>query len=253
MRAGLTMDAAYEQIVAHWRGIGIVSREDLASALEGYRVGFSYNSGRIENRNITYHDTREVFENGRAVGYTGDVRTLFEIQNLKECHELMLDSFAERAPIDQPLVLAFHRTLTQGTYDARRWEQGERPGAYKRHDYVVGIRETGCAPKEVPDAIQALLEELSIADERNILTVAAYFHVAFEGIHPFADGNGRCGRALTNYLLVLHGHPPITVYDEDKLAYYGAIELWDAEGELEPMKRFLKAEAVKTWRRLLKA
>ena len=53
-----------------------------------------------------------------------------------------------------------------------------------------------------------------------------------------------------NYLFLLHDHPPVVIYNEDKLAYYGAIELWETEGELEPMKAFLAAETVKTWRRV---
>ena len=54
-----------------------------------------------------------------------------------------------------------------------------------------------------------------------------------------------------NYLFVTHGHPPIIVFDDDKLSYYGAMEVWDAEGDLEPMKLFLKAELVKTWDSIL--
>ena len=77
--------------------------------------------------------------------------------------------------------------------------------------------------------------------------VAAFFHLALEGIHPFADGNGRVGWALMNYLLVTNDHPPLIVYDEDKLAYYGAMQVWDDECDLAPILDFLRAEAVKTW------
>ena len=97
--------------------------------------------------------------------------------------------------------------------------------------------------------VAELLAELDAATTENILTVAAYFHVAFEAIHPFADGNGRVGRALANYLLVSHGHPPIIIFDEDKMAYYGAMQVWDAEGDLRPMLDLLRAETVKTWRK----
>ena len=242
-----TIESEYARLCAAWRGRGIGNREELARALEDYRVSFSYNSGRIENPHITYHNTRDVFENGRVIGYTGDVRTLFEIQNLKECHELMLDSFAGRAPITEELVLLFHRTLTQGTYDERRWKQGERPGEYKHRDFVVGARGVGCLPENVGHEMNELLGELALATEANVLTVAAYFHLVFESIHPFADGNGRCGRALMNYLFVLYGHPPIIIFNEDQMAYYGAIEVWDAEQDLAPMCGFLRAEAVKTW------
>ena len=241
--------ARYERIVSDWRDLRISNRASLAAALGGYRIYFAYNSGKIENANITYHDTREVFENGRAVGFTGDVRTLFEIQNQKECHELLLDAFGMRRPIDESLVLEVHRTLTQGTYDERRWTRGERPGSYKLHDYVVGVSQVGSAPSAVAEDVAELLAELDTATTENILTVAAYFHVAFEAIHPFADGNGRVGRALANYLLVSHGHPPIIIFDEDKMAYYGAMQVWDAEGDLRPMLDLLRAETVKTWRK----
>ena len=212
----------YNDIVSNWRNALPRTREDLAAVLIDYRIYFAYNSGKIENPSITYHDTREVFENGRAVSFTGDVRTLFEIQNQKECSELLLDAFAERRGIDEGLVLEVHRTLTQGTYDERRWARGERPGSYKKHDYVVGINGVGSSPETVSNDVRDLVGELEAATPANALTVAAYFHLVFETIHPFAEGNGRVGRALMNHLLVMNEHPPVIVHEQDKLAYYGA-------------------------------
>lgn len=239
---------AYEEAVATWRREGIADRDSLARALSDYRIRFAYNSGKIENDAITYHDTREVFESGRAVAFTGDVRTLFEIQNQRECHELLLDAFGKQRPIDEALLLETHRTLTQGTYDERRWNRGERPGSYKQHAYVVGAREAGSPPGAVAADMASLLGELDAVEPRNTLTAAAYFHAKLESIHPFADGNGRTGRALMNYLLVLNDHPPLVIYDEDKLAYYGALDVWDEEADLAPFIDFLQAETVKTWR-----
>ena len=94
------------------------------------------------------------------------------------------------------------------------------------------------------DTLDELLAELDAATSENILTVAAYFHVAFEAIHPFADGNGRVGRTLANYLLVSYGHPPIIIFDEDKMAYYGAMQVWDEEGDLAPMLDLLRDMAM---------
>ena len=247
MNANDVVAQRYDEIVATWRSNPPLTREELAGALSDYRIYFAYNSGKIENPSITYHDTREVFENGRTISFTGDVRTLFEIQNQKECSELLLDAFASRHAIDEAMVVDVHRALTQGTYDERRWARGERPGTYKVHDYVVGVNAVGSSPTAVADDIRELLDELSAITPANVLTVAAYFHAAFEEIHPFADGNGRVGRALMNHLLVMNDHPPIIVYDEDKLAYYGAMQVWDDEGDLAPMLDFLRAEAVKTW------
>ena len=247
MNANDAIVRRYDELVASWRHDLPVTRDELAGALSDYRIYFAYNSGKIENPSITYHDTREVFENGRAVSFTGNVRTLFEIQNQKECNELLLDAFAANRVIDESLVLEVHRTLTQGTCDERRWARGERPGMYKVHDYVVGVKGVGSSPNAVASDVRELLNELGAVTPANALTGAAYFHLAFEGIHPFADGNGRVGRALMNHLLVTNGHPPIIVYDEDKLAYYGAMQVWDDEADLAPMLDFLRAEAVKTW------
>lgn len=237
-----------QSIVRAWRLAGDRSRQELASALDDYRVRFAYHSGRIENPAITYHDTRDVFEGGRVRSFSGDPRTLFEIQNLKACHQLMLDCLEKRVALSEELVLLFHQTITQGTYDERRWAPGERPGTYKRHDYVVGAGDVGALPDEVPEEVAALVSEVNEASDADALTVAAYFHVVFENIHPFADGNGRCGRGLMNYLLLMRNHPPIIVFEDHRLAYYGAMEAWDAEHDLDPMKRFLQVETVRTWR-----
>lgn len=244
------IDVAYDAIVAWWRSLDISSRSALEVALDGYRVRFAYHSGTIENPELTYHDTRDVFEDGRARGFSGDPRTLFEIQNLKACHELVLDSFAARRQLDEGLLLEVHQVLTQGTYDERRWRAGERPGSYKVRDYVVGAGDVGAAPEEVRTEVLALLDEVQHAPEGDPLTVAAYFHAVLENIHPFADGNGRLGRALTNYLLLLDRHPPVIVFEGDRTAYYGALEAWDAERDLDPLRLFLKVEAVRTWEKI---
>ena len=66
-------------------------------------------------------------------------------------------------------------------------------------------------------------------------------------IHPFADGNGRTGRLVMNYLLVIHNHPLIVIHQEDRKAYFDALEAWDEEQNLQPLKDFLRAQTVKTW------
>mgnify|MGYP002626953339 FL=1 len=70
-----------------------------------------------------------------------------------------------------------------------------------------------------------------------------------ENIHPFADGNGRVCRELINYLLLVRNHPPLIVFERDRVAYYGAMEAWDAERDLDPLRTFLKVELVRTWMR----
>ena len=95
--------------------------------------------------------------------------------------------------------------------------------------------------------VQELIEDIGDVDDKNALTAAAFFHAKFENIHPFADGNGRTGRLVMNYLLVIHNHPPIVIHQEDRKAYFDALEAWDEEQNLQPLKDFLRAQTVKTW------
>lgn len=241
----------YEKALELWRRKSIQTDAELAEALNGHSIAFAYHSGKIENEKITYHDTREVFEHDGVTSYTGDLRTLFEIRNAKEANELFLLAFQDKRPLDETLIRQFQLQLTHGTYDARRWQLGERPGEYKRHDYVTGKEEVGAAPEDVAEEMAELLKEVRNIRPEDVLTAAAYFHAKFENIHPFADGNGRVGRLAMNYLLVLHGHPPIIIHEEDRRDYYDALQAWDTRQELEALLSFLRAQTEKTWAKQL--
>lgn len=239
----------YEQIVSWWKDKHISTDAELAEVLNGYSVLFAYHSGKIENDKITYHDTREIFDHDGVTSYTGDLRTLFEIRNAKEAYGFFLESFQDRHDFDLSFIQRIQFLLTQNTYDTRRYQLGERPGELKKHDYVTGKDEVGAAPEDVYEELTELLEELADIPDEKALVAAAYFHAKFENIHPFADGNGRCGRLAMNYFLVAHDHPPVTVFEEDRKSYYEALEAWDREQVLDPLLKFLEEETEKTWQK----
>lgn len=239
----------YEKAVALWKRKRITNDAELAEALNGHSIAFAYHSGKIENDKITYNDTREIFDHDGVTAYTGDLRTLFEIRNAKEANELLLTAFNERRTIDETLIKEFQFKLTQNTYDIRRWQIGERPGEYKHHDFITGKNDIGASPEDTPEELAELIAELSDIPYEKVLTAAAYFHVKFENIHPFADGNGRTGRLLMNYILLLYDHPPIIIHEEDRKEYYTALEAWDERQELDPMITFLKDQTAKTWQK----
>ncbi len=159
----------------------------------------------------------------------------------------MLSAFDDRQIIDEEFLKEIQMILTNGTYDERRYQIGERPGEYKHHDYVTGKNEVGASVDDVQEEVCELLDELKDIDDKNALVAAAYFHAKFENIHPFSDGNGRVGRLLMNYILLIHNHPPITIYEEDRKNYYNALEKFDEELELNCLIDFLKSQLVKTW------
>jgi len=206
----------YESAVKLWQSWNVKTEADIDRRLDNFRILFAYNSGKIENEAITYNDTREIFENGRVLNYTGVPRTIFEQSNQRVCYEFLKPKLAAKEPLTIALIKETHGVLTSGTYDERRYvEQGERPGEFKKHDYVTGVAEVGSLPEDVESDLTELLHELADYEDKDILKVAAYFHARFEYIHPFADGNGRTGRTLLNYYLMIHNHPPIIIYDEN--------------------------------------
>lgn len=240
----------YETILENWHK-NVKTKKELIKYMDNFQLIYSYNSGKIENPDINFDDTREIFENGKVVSFTGDLKTLYEIKNLKDCIDSMLDWISSKRPVDIALIKECHFILTKYTYDERRYiDNEERPGELKKHDYVTGINEVGAAPEEVEEELSELTEEIADNFHLNkVMAAGAYFHLKFENIHPFADGNGRTGRALLNYFLILNGHPPVCIYDEDKKVYIDALRTYDNEGDIDPMVQFLKSQTEKTWQK----
>ncbi|MEC4185049.1 Fic family protein [Adlercreutzia sp. R21] len=246
------LKSAYDGLANVWRAL---SAERRAQLLDQFKIFYSFNSGNIENPEITYHDTAEIFGENGVSNFTGDVRTIYEINNLKNAWTWLEDALASDAAFDEELILSAHLVLTRGAYDDARWAKGERPGTFKKGDYRVAD-DVGAAPDEVPRLVDALMAEvqeavLSESAGKNALTIAAYLHAQLVDIHPFADGNGRTARLLMNYVLLKLGSPPCAISADDRLAYFGALDAFHQEGELVPFIDFCRIQTLKTWERLL--
>ncbi|TLM98160.1 MAG: Fic family protein, partial [Actinobacteria bacterium] len=171
----------YSRIVALWQSYKIESAADLDKYLDSFRILFAFHSGKIENEEITYHDTREIFENGRVVEYTGSPRALFEQQNQKLCYEVLKEKIVQKEPLSMELIKEIHRVLTGGTYDERRYiANEERPGEFKKHDYVTGVHEVGSAAEDVEKDLTELIAEVNAYEGKDVLKAAAYLHARFE-------------------------------------------------------------------------
>ena len=239
----------FSDVIKFWQKKKISAVAQLEAAINGKIISLAYHSAKIENNSITYNDTREIFEHDSVIQYTGDLRTLFEIRNSKDAFLELLSAFERRLPLDKKFLCSLHFQLTKNTYDKIRWDAGERPGFFKKHDYVVGRDEVGASPQDVDIEMEELLDEINSFSGSDIITAASYFHVKFENIHPFADGNGRTGRLALNYFLLTHDYPPVIIHEQDRNEYFQALEKWDNQQELSPMSLFLKSQIIKTWQK----
>lgn len=241
------MSTSYNDVLAWWRSQKKNTIDDYKLLIDNFQVIFATNTNQIEGVPVSYNTTRAVFEGSNISNYTGSLDSLFLVRNQKFAFEFMLKSLVQKEKITVNFIRKLHKILMYGSYDEVRWKKGERPGTFKVHDYCVGMLEVGSFPDEVEGDLESLLEELEDTADDKLLLKAAYFHAVFETIHPFADGNGRVGRTLLNYYLMLHDYPPLVIYDEDKNTYYMALEVFNRTESLSGMRAFIEEQTVKTW------
>lgn len=121
------------------------------------------------------------------------------------------------------------------------------PRGYKKSHIVVGNSPT-LAPEKVPEAMQSLLRWFKENKKKMFpLQLAIEFHLRFERIHPFENGNGRVGRMLMNKILMANDMTPLTIFAENRRAYFRAIEK-SSDGRLTPLYSFILDQYVKTLR-----
>ncbi len=241
----------YDKIVAMWQNQDIKTVADLNQALDNYKIVFAYNSNKIEGSSVTIHQTREIFNNGKVINFSGDLRELYEVQNQKNCYEWLCEKIIDKVEITSAFILNMHKILLAGCYDENRWAKGERPGEYKKGFYITGDN-VGLPPEEIEDELDNICRQINsvqVQDTEKILTAAAFLHCNFENMHPFADGNGRVGRTLMNYYLMIHNLPPTVIFDENKETYYLALTVFDKAEKLSGFIEFIKEQTIKTWKK----
>ncbi len=178
-----------------------------------------YNSNAIENSTLTISETERILLE-QQVSRNVSVRELFEAKNLAIVSQYISNNL-DTLMLDKQTVLLLHKMLL-GSIDtqiAGRWRQ---TGEYVR----IGTH-LGAAPEQIEEMMSTLLHEYRNLFERNSIQRIADFHLEFEHIHPFIDGNGRIGRVLINLQLQQNNLPPIIIRDKEKQKYYKALSEYD--------------------------
>lgn len=192
-----------------------VGKESLLTLLDEAEVPEAvYNSNAIENSTLTLKETEKILlelEVSRDVS----LREVFEAKNLaRVVTYICTKAFAEEPK--KETVLFLHQMLIGGIDDsiAGRFR--------KKGEYVRVGTHVAPAPEHVERMIEEILRSYAGNLDGYFLEKIARFHLDFETIHPFNDGNGRIGRVLTNYQLLRLGFPGVIIRDKEKQAYYRA-------------------------------
>ena len=186
------------------------------------QVDFAYNSNHIEGSRLTHDQTCYIFET-RTVDGVAHVDDIIETANHFRCIDMIIDH--AKAALTEKFIKELHLVLKNGTSDSRKdWFA---VGDYKKLPNEVGGMDT-TLPEEVADKMKALLTEYNTKEEKNFEDILD-FHVKFERIHPFQDGNGRVGRLIMFKECLKYNIVPFIIEDNLKMFYYRGLKEWDNE------------------------
>lgn len=189
------------------------------------QIDLTYNSNHMEGSRLTRNQTRYIFETN-TVGVENEVLNVddvIETVNHFHCIDLVIDHADDI--LSEKFIKELHLTLKNGTSDSRK--DCFVVGEYKKIPNEVGGMDTAL-PEEVSDKMKTLLKEYNVIKEKTLEDILD-FHVKFERIHPFQDGNGRVGRLIMFKECLKHNIVPFIIEDNLKLFYYRGLKEWDNE------------------------
>lgn len=189
------------------------------------QIDLTYNSNHIEGSRLTYDQTRYIFETN-TIGVENEVlnvNDIIETVNHFRCVDVIIDN--AKASLTERLIKEVHLILKTGTSDAgKAWFA---VGDYKKLPNEVGGMGTAL-PEEVNDKMKRLLSEYNSKKGKTLEDILE-FHVRFERIHPFQDGNGRVGRLIMFKECLKYNIVPFIIDDDLKFFYYRGLKEWNQE------------------------
>lgn len=204
-----------------------LSPAEVAALREMFIVEHTYNSNAIEGNTLTLQETAMVLQ-----GITIDRKPLkdhLEVVGYKEAFEYVEQLAKEQKPLTDYEIRAIHSLVLA--------DRKEDRGQWRRVPVrIVGAATTPVQPFQIEPMVGALLADMdTVYKKLHVVEQVALFHLRFESIHPFIDGNGRTGRLLMNLQLIKAGYPPVNVKFADRRRYYEAFDSYATTGSPEAM------------------
>lgn len=192
---------------------------------EEFLTEYTFNSNAIEGNTLTLRETDMVLK-----GLTIDKKSLkehLEVIGHREAFDFIKQLVNENAEITENVIKDIHYLVLA--------DKKEDRGKYRRVPVqIMGSAHEPVQPYLIIPKMEELLQKYKKSNEDTV-TKLARFHIEFEGIHPFIDGNGRTGRLLINLELMKKGYPPINIKFSDKLKYYEAFDEYHLKDDVSAM------------------
>lgn len=189
------------------------------------QIELTYNSNHIEGSSLTHEQTRYIFETNTIGVETGSINVddVIETANHFRLVSLIIDN--AKSVLTEEFIKQLHLILKNGTSNSRK--EWFAVGDYKKLPNEVGGMNT-VIPEEVSGRMKKLLNEYNAKEKINFEDILD-FHVKFEKIHPFQDGNGRVGRLIMFKECLKHNIVPFIIEDDLKIFYYRGLAEWKTE------------------------
>ena len=198
---------------------------ELKRLQDEFLVEFTYNSNAIEGNTLTLQETALALE-----GVTIDKKPLkdhLEAVGHRDAFLYIVSLVNDKVPTSERIIREIHSLVLIN--------KPEDKGVYRRIPVkIMGAHHEPPQPYLVPVQMERLVADLS-RDNRHTIETAALFHLGFEGIHPFIDGNGRTGRLILNLMLMRAGYPPIDVKFTDRRKYYSCFDSYYRNNDASPI------------------
>jgi len=187
-----------------------------------------YNSNAIENSMLSLEETDKILLQIELDRYISE-REIFEAKNLARV-VTYIETKSKEHELSFDVILSLHKMLISNIRD-------EIAGRFRNKDEWVRVGEhVAPNPLEVTERLQRVITEYNANSAEPIIKRIAKFHLGFEYVHPFVDGNGRIGRVLNNYLLIRGGYVPINIKFIDRPMYYDAFREFQTKGKTKIME-----------------
>lgn len=209
-----------------------VGKDDLLKLIEEAEVAESvYNSNAIENSTLTLAETERILlelEVARQVSS----REIFEARNLARVSEYIRIK-AKETDVNKEIILFLHKMLITAIKD-------DIAGRFRnKGEYVRVGNHIAPPPEQVDILINKVIGDYINDHESYFIEKVSRFHLEFENVHPFNDGNGRIGRVLVNWQLIRLGFPPIIIRNKEKSDYYDSFAVYRDKSDLKPMSKII--------------
>lgn len=202
--------------------------------LEDLITRSTYHSNAIEGSTLTYAETYAILYNDNSFKIEGkEPREIYEAINHKKALELVFKNLQDNEEFDERFIKNLNETINRDIKDTEGYRTVQV--------FIQGSEHIPTEPEKVPNLMIYYVYNYN-HDEQDIFTKIAKYHIDFEKIHPFEDGNGRTGRLLINYELLKNDLSPVVIAKEDRVKYFEFLRNNDSNGLAEWLKELSTRE-----------